>query len=1081
MRNLFKRSLGTCLILVLVVLAFEVAFAQKPELVVQTGHPSDIWSVAFSPDGQLLASVGGNWEHTMKLWDVATGAELHTFTGHTDGIFAVAFSPNGQLLASGSSDNTIKLWDITTGTLIRTLAGESEINSLAFSPDGKLLASGNDDNTIRLWDVSTGRNLATFTGHSESPTGYSVFILSIAFSPDGKLLASGSNDGIIELWIVDTGQHLRTLSGLSGYVYSVPFSPDGRLLAGGDDEGTIKLWEVSSGKALHTLSGHMYGVHCVAFSPNSKLLASGGRVTGGGTGDKMIKLWEVSSGKILRTITGHTEGVSSVAFSPDGKFLASGSADKTIRLWDMSTGELIRTLSGHAVPVYSIACNQDWKFLAHAGGDSIVRLWDLNVDIPLRTLVGHSDFIRSLGFSSNGKLLVSGSDDGTTKFWNVDTGTTIQTLSGKNRVAFSPDNKTVAGSGDGRIKLWDVSTGKISRIFNGTFDDPIAFSPDGKILAHGETNGNVKVWDVNTGTALHTLMGHSREADRTNIFSVTFSPDGKLIANGNIDDTIDLWDVNTGAALHTFIRPIRVEHRESLSTSSIAFSPDGKRLARGSENHTISLWDVSTEALIHTFVGHSGGISSVAFSPDGKLLASGSDDATIKLWEVSSGKELVSLIALDQQDWVAVTPDGRFDGSPDGMKLMHYVQNNQPIPLDAFFEQFYTPKLLARVLSGKAAPSTSTRVDFSKAIKLPPLVRISSPKAGESFTTDQISLTVEATDQGGGIDEVRLYQNGKLVSEEQRGMKPVPTAGAKITKTYQVILLPGLNAFRATAFNTDRTESSPAELTIDLKAAQASANLYILAIGINTYQNPKYSLNYGRPDAQAFADAVEQRGRGVFLRIEKQLLFDAQATRGAIEAALTRVIAQAKPQDAFVFYYAGHGVMSEGDETTPSDFYLIPHDITQLYGNDALLVSKGISAKLLKEWCRKIQAQKQMIVLDACQSGGAVETFALRGAAEEKAILQLARSAGVVVLASTETAQFATEFGKLGHGVFTYALLQGLSGDADGTPRDGKVTVKELEAYLNDTVPELTKQYRGTAQYPNSYARGQDFPLGVVP
>ncbi len=105
---------------------------------------------------------------------------------------------------------------------------------------------------------------------------------------------------------------------------------------------------------------------------------------------------------------------------------------------------------------------------------------------------------------------------------------------------------------------------------------------------------------------------------------------------------------------------------------------------------------------------------------------------------------------------------------------------------------------------------------------------------------------------------------------------------------------------------------------------------------------------------------------------------------------------------------------------------------------------------------------------------------ALRGVPEEKAILQLARSVGIIILAATGTEQVAAEFTKLGHGAFTYALLEGLSGKADGgSSPDGKITVKELEAFLNDMVPELTRQYRGTPQFPNSYSRGQDFPLGV--
>ncbi len=288
-----------------------------------------------------------------------------------------------------------------------------------------------------------------------------------------------------------------------------------------------------------------------------------------------------------------------------------------------------------------------------------------------------------------------------------------------------------------------------------------------------------------------------------------------------------------------------------------------------------------------------------------------------------------------------------------------------------------------------------------------------------------------------------------------------------------------MNEFRATAFNTDRTESNPYVMTVELKAAQASANLHILAIGLDEYQNPRYKLNYGKADAAAFVDAVEHRSKGIFKTIKKQIITDRQAVLSAIESAFSSIMAEAQPQDAFVFYFAGHGVMSEGDESNASEFFLVPHDVTQLYGNDRMLMEKAVSAKLLKTWCAKIKAQKQLVVLDACQSGGAVETFAMRGASEEKAILQLARSAGVVVMASTGTDQFATEFAQLGHGAFTYTLLKGLEGEADGSPKDGKITVKELEAYLSDRLPEVTKQYRGTSQYPQSYARGQDFPIGV--
>src|SRR5258708_10883360 len=186
------------------------------------GHSGMVTSVAFSPDGGLLASASG--DHTIKLWDPQTGEQLRTLEGHSDSVLSVAFSPDGGLLVSASRDDTIKLWDPQTGEHLRTLEGHSHsVESVAFSPDGELLASASWDQTIKLWDPQTGEHLRTLEGHSDS-------VLSVAFSPDGGLMASASLDHTIKLWDPQTGEHLRTLEGHSHSVLSVAFFPDGGLL-----------------------------------------------------------------------------------------------------------------------------------------------------------------------------------------------------------------------------------------------------------------------------------------------------------------------------------------------------------------------------------------------------------------------------------------------------------------------------------------------------------------------------------------------------------------------------------------------------------------------------------------------------------------------------------------------------------------------------------------------------------------------------------------------------------------------------------------------------------------------------------
>jgi hypothetical protein len=310
--------------------------------------------------------------------------------------------------------------------------------------------------------------------------------------------------------------------------------------------------------------------------------------------------------------------------------------------------------------------------------------------------------------------------------------------------------------------------------------------------------------------------------------------------------------------------------------------------------------------------------------------------------------------------------------------------------------------------------------------------------------------------------------------------KKTVNVGRKQEITYSVPLVSGKNEFKATGFNIDRTESIPVNLIVNRNSVESSINLYLMAIGVNTYKNAVYNLTYAKPDAEMFVKKVESVGSSLFKNIYKYEFYDANATRLNIETTFNKIMTEAKPEDVFVFYFAGHGVMSEEEDGLPAEFYLIPHDVVKMYGRNDLLSTKGLSASWLKDNCANIKAQKQLLLLDACHSGGAVESFAmLRDAATEKAILQLARSAGITVLAASGTEQSAAEFGQLGHGVFTFAVLEGLDGLADGK-KDGKITVKEIEAYLNDRVPALTLQYRGVEQYPNSYGRGQDFPIGVV-
>jgi WD40 repeat protein len=579
-------------------------------------HPSQVWSVSYSPDGKTLAS--GSADGTVKLWDVGTGKELKTLKGHQGAVISVSYSPDGKTLASASYD-TVKLWDVVTGKELKTL-NQYWVNSVSFSPDGKTLASGSRDKTVKLWDVGTGKELKTLNGHQD-------VVISVSYSPDGKTLASGSVDKTVKLWDVGTGKELKTLNDQS-QVYAVSFSPDGKTLASAGFDKMVKLWDLGTGKELNTLKGHQSDVRSVSFSPDGKTLASA-------SADRTMKLWDVGTGKELNTLKGHQDSVNSVSFSPDGKTLASASLDKAVRIWEVINSKeppISQPLRGHEGQVWAVAFSPDRNQIVSGGPDRTLRIWDGNTGKAIRTLQGHTDAVRALAYSPDGKYIVSGSYDKTLRLWDADKGKAIRTLQGHTdmvfSVAFSPDGKRiVSSSADKTLRIWDAETGKAIATLPGHTDlvFSVAFSPDGKRIVSGSFDKTLRIWDAETGKAIRTLPGHIDW-----VLPVAFSPpDGKRIVSGSADKTLRLWDAETGKVIATL-----QGHTDKVE--SVAFSPDGKRIVSGSYDNTLRIWDAETgKAIGKPLKGHTGEVASVAFSPDGKRIVSGSFDKTLRIWHIS--------------------------------------------------------------------------------------------------------------------------------------------------------------------------------------------------------------------------------------------------------------------------------------------------------------------------------------------------------------------------------------------------------------------------------------------------------------
>src|SRR5262245_7375420 len=345
----------------LVLLAVGVIMAAK-DPVTLSGHAMQVMSVAFSPDGAVLAS--GAHDTTVKLWDVRTRKEIATLD-----------PPEGRYLGPEESEGTI--YDPVKGK------PPPFVNSVAFSPDGKALAVGANDDTVRLWDLGTKKQTLKIRLEPNGPFGKSNAVNRVVFSPDGKTVASGSCDGVVRLWSAETGKLERELKGHMRFIYSVSFSPDGKALASSSSDKTVRLWDVASGETKLTLTGHTENIWAVAFSPDCKYLASGAGDLLTNPPTNELKLWEVSSGKELATLKGHRGAVNSVAFSPDGKVLASGGGSTYLKLgevllWDVAKQQQIIRRTDHSDVVFSVAFSPDGKWLASGSADKTVKLWEVS-------------------------------------------------------------------------------------------------------------------------------------------------------------------------------------------------------------------------------------------------------------------------------------------------------------------------------------------------------------------------------------------------------------------------------------------------------------------------------------------------------------------------------------------------------------------------------------------------------------------------------------------------------------------------------------------------------------------------------
>jgi len=1016
----------------------QLVFAQSgaPRIVINpAGHSGKIYNILFTPDGEKIISISE--DKTIRIWDARTSELIDKFeseigTGYEGMLYASSISPDGKYLAvsgypvASQKENYIIIIDLEQKKQIATAVGHSNvINALDFSGNGKYLASGSDDGYVHIWkmeDEETLQKAATLAiGERISDLSFNKKTQQLAVASNNKDVLlydlSGLETGVSKFIPNELKKHKDILN-------KVIFSPDGIYLASSSYNNELFLWK-ADGSFYKEMRNIEHIVNAITFSYDSKVLVA---MDASGNGIS----FSIPSGSEFSRFHGHDNTVFSADFSPEsatGNYVvaSAGGNDNVIQIWNAINGRSKQTIKGKGNTIWNLAFGDDFElYIARKQAES-------NDDITYQQSFGFNTF-------------------------------TIHNEPG------NPTKSLLSNPGKAhQTGIYSIAIDRGGEIFLDEYED-------GRILDFVETpHGDVVVASDfslkmfnSRGQMIKEFAGHTG-----GVRSVALSHDGRYLASGSEDQSIKLWKLDeqgeAPSMREVFTDPLWVEYFESLSVDSLTYLPSNKAW-----NEVISyLKDVGDKTWKDI------------------------DEVYGSLGETI--KPFLNLFVSNQGEWVCWTPEGYFTCSSAGADYFGWHINRGINHLadyysaDQYFDILYRPETLSKSIHKGRRVRDILLEEGEKIFDLSKLNRPSAAffntnaltfgkdkkldfERGKYLTQSKaLDLVVDIYDGGGGIKELDIYHNEKLViiDDEVESIED----GQMITKTYHVDLVNGRNDFRVVVKNYQKIESRPDYLKVEYDGEIiATSTLYLFSVGINKYKNATYNLNYAQPDAKSFTKKVINNGSKMFKSIRKTEIYDTEATKENIVKGFESIIAQAKPEDVFVFYYAGHGTL---DPDQDNEYYLVPTDITKLYGAPEQLQAKGISASELKTYLAQVKSQKQLILMDACHSGGALKAINVRAAAsEEKAIVQLARASGVVMIASSGTQQFASEFEVLKHGVFTYALLEALDGKADSG--DKKVTVNELKIYMEDRVPELSDKYGGQAQYPTGFVHGNDFPISLV-
>ncbi|CAG5086141.1 caspase family protein [Parvicella tangerina] len=1065
-------------------------FGQRPEVVVSTGHISQVNSISISDDGKFIAT--GGVDKTVKIIETSTGKELRTIANNNQRISVVKFDKTTTYIGAHLEGESVKIFDIATGDLVSEFA--SSIDEFDFCLDDKKIVFVDMQSNLCIGDIMTGE--ITVLSEIVGPQRMRVSTID-----DGKAVVLNYQSEIYEVDL-NTGTVLRSTTlelDMETKFATCRFalSPDEKYLAIAYDigkngqKGTPYIYDYQSFELIGRLEGHETRIFDMIFSKQTGHLLTTSH-------DQTTKAWNVKKMKLINTMKMGTFGSMALEVHPFEEYFLQADMS-TIYYVNERSGKVVKTFKALGNSIVHMAYDQIGNYLVAAGTNVSLKVWDLEQNKIKRSIMG----FWPVAFSPNAKDLVAMYNGVALAVWDPSTGEQKRTLDTENeliqKITYNANGELLAGAGFmGVIKLWDMNNYKLSKKFIGHTGGiyGLDFSPDSKLLASCGMDNTVRIWDVENGKEIHQIL----EENAIIVSDVKFSPDGKYLAASAWDHKIRVYNTEDWSLQYT------LEGHTNMITT-IDFSVDGRYLASGAGNNTVAeadnsviVWDMTTGKEHCKYKGHRGMIQKVIFDKLSTHVYSTGDDGTIRVWDYTNCEEVALMASVGNDDYVIATPDNYYMSSKDALDAVSFRIGKKLYPFEQFDLKLNRPDIISARL-GKTPQGLINAYEYIYKKRLRkmgfsedqlgddfhlPTVKIETESNVFTTTERNFKLTVFGDDEKYLLDRLNVYVNDVPIYGLQ-GFDLKDLNAHSVRKDVLVELVEGKNKIQVSVHNESGVESLRETYELVYNGEVEKSDLYLVTIGVSNYQNNEFDLKYAAKDAEDVLNEIAKSDH-LYKQVHSKMLLNEEVTKENV-MELESFLAKANENDAVIIFVAGHGLLDEN-----LDYFYATHDIDF---NDPS--EKGVSYDMLEELIAAVKAYQKLLIMDTCHSGeldkeeveenknedvrlGDVEFravgagvrqkegFGFENAGElmESMFVDVRKGTGATVISSAGGAEFAMESAEWKNGLFTYCLLNGLKSRSADQNRDGQIHVSELRSYVYDEVTKLSGgKQRPTARAEN--------------